>query len=131
MGLTSVAARVVRGRSLETIRLWSTVEEQRNATQKILNRLQGEIESTKSQLDELGGRVSRELIDLVDGQQELEDDLLSRIIEMRDHNVDLAGQLEAAIREIQSTRQRIVLGMMWISLALLISVAVFAGAYLF
>jgi hypothetical protein len=75
--------------------------------------------------------VSRELIDLVDGQQELEDDLLSRIIEMRDHNVDLAGQLEAAIREIQSTRQRIVLGMMWISLALLISVAVFAGAYLF
>jgi len=131
VGLTSVAARVVRGRSLETIRLWSTVEEQRNATQKILNRLQGEIESTKSQLDELGGRVSRELIDLVDGQQELEDDLLSRIIEMRDHNVDLAGQLEAAIREIQSTRQRIVLGMMWISLALLISVAVFAGAYLF
>jgi predicted nucleic acid-binding Zn-ribbon protein len=107
------------------------VEEQRNATQKILNRLQGEIESTKSQLDELGGRVSRDLIDLVDGQQELEDDLLSRIIEMRDHNVDLAGQLEAAIREIQSTRQRIVLGMMWISLALLISVAVFAGAYLF
>jgi t-SNARE complex subunit (syntaxin) len=75
--------------------------------------------------------VSRGLVDLVDGQQELEDDLLSRIIEMRDHNVDLAGQLEEAIREIQSTRQRIVLGMMWISLALLVSVAVFAGAYLF
>ena len=73
-------------------------------------------------------RVSGDFVGMPEG---LEDDLLSRILEMRDHNVDLAGQLEEAIREIQSTRQRIVLGMMWISLALLISVAIFTGAYLF